>query len=261
MRNSFIYILFIASALAASCGSNYKKSMQETVRLDEYTGYVFRLCETRNTYGNKRFFLCDTPCTATDVQANDDIQVVEELYAFQSNNDPERIIYFTSRSDKSLKEDRGVFNDSLYQKYIFVSDFEYVYFGSMTNNIEINFINAKSELAFQLKPVAEDCRFVVDSIHSITDEKNSISNKKISLNELFSVPLQFIRTERKIAYKRSNPQLITTLSLTGTKMLFQGETEVHALSQGRRLQYHPDFRQAQRDTLKSFIDLSQRKNP
>jgi len=261
MRKSFMYILVIASALAASCGSNYKKSMQETVRLDEYTGYVFRLCETRNTYGNKRFFLCDTPCTATDVQANDDIQVVEELYAFQSNIDPERIIYFTSRSDKSLKEDRGVFNDALYQKYIFVTDFEYVYFGSMKNQLEINFVNAKSELAFRLKSVPEACRFVVDSIHSITDEKNSISNKQIGLNTLFSVPLQFIKTDRKLAFKPSKPQLITTLSLTGTKLLFQGETEVHALSQGRRLQYHSAFREAQRDTLKSFIDRSDRKIP
>ena len=241
MRSLYFIIISASILMASSCGTAYKKKVKTKLQFSDYTTYVFRLCETRNEFGNKRFFLCDQPCQATDVQANDDIQVVEELYAFRSNLNPEEIIYISSKSDKDIRENRGIFNDSLYQHRIFVEDFEYVYFGSLTNGVEINFVNAEENLSFKLKDDTVACRFVVDSIHSETDVKNTISNKKISMLELFSVPIQFLKSDRTLAYRRKNPAAISSLELTGTKLIYSGEAAIHTMSQRLRLKYHPGF--------------------
>lgn len=241
MRSFYFFIISAMILLASSCGTAYKKNVNRTLQFSDYTAYVFRLCEKRNEFGNKRFFLCDAPCEATNVLANDAIQVVEELYVFRSNINPEEIIYITSKSDKYIREDRGIFNDSLYRKHIFVEDFEYVYFGSLTNKREISFVNAQENLSFRLQAVPEVCRFVVDSIHSETNVKNNISNKKISMFELFSVPIQFLETDRSLVYKRKNPSSINALELTGTKLIYSGDVVKHSMSQRKRLKYHPGF--------------------
>ena len=207
MRSLYFIIISASILLASSCGSAYKKKVNTKLQFSDYTTYVFRLCETRNEFGNKRFFLCDNPCESKDVQGDDGIQVVEELYAFRSKINPEEIVYISSKSNKYIREDRGIFNDPLYQKYIFVDDFEYVYFGSLNNGLEINFVNAEENLSFKLQAVPEACRFVVDSIHSETDIKNTISNKKISMFELFSVPIQFLKTDRTcLLYTSPSPR-------------------------------------------------------
>ena len=250
MRSLYFIIISASILMASSCGTAYKKKVNTKVFFSDYTAYVFRLCETRNELGNKRFFLCDKPCEATDVQANDDIQVVEELYAFRSNINPEEIVYISSKSDKDIRENRGIFNDTLYQKHIFVEDFEYVYFGSLTNGVEINFVNAEENLSFKLQDETVACQFVVDSIHSETDVKNTISNKKISMLELFSVPIQFLETDRTVVYKRKKPVAISSLELTGTKLIYSGESAVHTMSQRLRLKYHPGFLEEQTAVLR-----------
>jgi hypothetical protein len=246
MTRSLYFIIISASILlASSCGTAYKKKVKAKLQFSDYTAYVFRLCETRNEFGNKRFFLCDSPCEATDVQANDDIQVVEELYVFRSNINPGEIVYISSKSDKAIRENHGIFNDSLYQKHIFVEDFEYVYFGNLQNSHEISFVNAEENLSFKLQAVPEVCRFVVDSIYSETDIKNTISNKKISMLELFSVPIQFLETDRTLVYKRKKPFAISSLELTGAKLIYSGESATHTMSQRLRLKYHPEFLEEQ----------------
>lgn len=239
-----------------SCATVKKIPVTETVNISSYQAYVFRLCEYRNSYGNKRYFLCDTPCTATDVQANNDIQVVEELYAFQSNTNPEDIIYITSTSDKYIQEDRGIFNDSIYKKYIVVSDFEFVYFGKMTGNGAINFVKPTEKLSFNLKPVQEVCLFVVDTIYSQTAVKNSISNKRLSTFDLFNVNVQFIATPRKLVFSRKTLDTITTLKLKDGKMFFEGKNKTFNLSQKRRLRYHPIYDKANDSIVEKIVQDS-----
>ena len=226
----FIVLLTIGFS---SCTSTKRIEIVDSITISDYTAYVFRMCEYRNTFGNIRYFLCDTPCKPTDVQANDAIQVVEELYAFQSNTNPQDIIYITSKSDKYILEDAGIFNDDIYKKHIVVRDFEFVYFGKMKNKKQIDFVNPEEALTFWLQPVPEDCRFLVDSIYSETAEKNAISNKKLSFSNLFSVPVQFIETNRTLIQSRKDPTLVEELVLKDGEMYFQGNGKSYTLSEKR----------------------------
>ncbi|MGB0948917.1 MAG: hypothetical protein ACPGU0_02270 [Marinirhabdus sp.] len=215
--------------------------MQQHVELSKYNGYVFRLCETRDTFGNVRFALCDLNCTINNVQAVDSLQVVEELYAFH-NPDTDGVIYFTSKSDADIQEDRGVFNAEEYKKYIFVNDFEYVYFGTLANEIEISFKNETENLDFKLRPNTEDCHFIVQQIHSKTNIKNVISNIPIDLGALFKVPLLYIKTNRKLALRtKDRIEPVKKMELTGTQISFYGVSEKLKISQKRKLKYHPKF--------------------
>jgi len=264
MKALYLFIIFIGILGLTCCKSAYQAVNQKAINFGDYSTYVFRLCEKLNTYGNIRFSLCDTLCNETDVQADDSMQVIEELYALQHDIDSTKIIYFTSKSYRDIREDRGIFNDSSYRNYIFVNDFEYVYFGTLEvltdrprDTLMISFLAPDEILSFRLKQVDEDCRFLVDSIHSDTSEKNVISNKKISMLDLFSVGIQFIKTDRVFAYRgkgrkeRGEITFVSTLDFVGRKLNFKdvSGTVLTNLSQKRRLKYHPGFGKMQSDEL------------
>ncbi len=265
MKTLYFVIVFIGILGLASCNSAYKAIYQKEINFSEYTTYVFRLCEKLDTFGNKRFSLCDSTQDATDVQADNSIQVIEELYALRHKKNKQDIIYFTSRSNRDIHENRGIFNDTTYRNYIFVNDFEFVYFGKLEvlkdrpkDTLKITFHAPDEILSFRLKQVHEDWLFLVDSIHSDAAVKSVISNKKISMLNLFSVNIQFIKTDRVIAYRGKgikgweDIELVTTLDLVGRKMNFKDHNGnvLKDLSQKRRLKYHPDFEKMQSDELK-----------
>jgi hypothetical protein len=237
----YIILAVLLVSFSYSCQSLKFIPVTETIAISEYQVYVFRLCEYRNSYGNKRFFLCDEPCVETDVQADDSIQIIEELYILRSLADPKDIIYITSRSDKYIQRNRGIFNDTLYKKYIMASDLEYVYFGKIINSDKIDFVNPTENLSFTFKDDSENCRFILDSIYSETAVKNTISNQHLKMADLFNVGIQFLETDRKLVVSKKDLDPIKTLVLKDNRMFFNGENKSINLSQRNRLKYHPIY--------------------
>ena len=169
-------------------------------------------------------------------------------------------MYITSKSDKYILKNAGIFNDPRYKKYIAVYDFEYVYFGNFTENKKISFVNPEEALTFWLRPVPEDCRFVVDSIFSETAVKNSISNKKLGFDGLFKVPIQFIETDRKMVQSRKDTTAVTIMRLADGEIYFEGGGKRYSLSQKRRLRYHPVYRNTHDSIVQKIVLDSVRAN-
>ncbi len=257
---NFSILILVTLSILSACKSTVFKRIEDSIPITDYTAYVFRLCEYRNTYGNKRFFLCDTPCEPRDLSAYDSIQVVEELYAFQSKKNPQDIIYITSKSDKYIQKNAGIFNAESYKRYISVRDFEYVYFGVMTNNRKISFVNPEEALTFWLRKVPENCRFVVDSIYSETAVKNSINEKKLGFADLFNVPIQFLETDRMMVQSRKDTTAITTIRLEDGELYFEGGGKSYSLSQKRRLKYHPIYRDTHDSIVQKIVKDSLKLN-
>ncbi len=257
-----IYILLVLGlvSLSYSCRSAKFIPVTETIDLSEYQVYVFRLCEYRKSYGNTRYFLCDKPCENSDIQANPDTQIIEELYVLHSKANPEKVIYLTSKSDKYIRRNRGIFNDSLYKNYIMASDIEYVYFGKMKQSGSLNFVNPTEDLSFYFRQDAENCRFVIDSIYSQTVIKNSISNKHLKIFDLFNVEIQFLESDREIIISKKERDTVQSMVLRDGRMYFNGKAKRVNLSQRSRLKYHPVYGPKQ-DSLvrKVIIDSLQKK--
>jgi hypothetical protein len=68
--------------------------------------------------------------------------------------------------------------------------------------------------------------------------------------ELFSVPIQFLKTDRAIAYKLKDTAAIKSLKLTGAKLIYSGKYAVHSVSQRLRLKYHSGFLTEQAEVLR-----------
>ncbi len=250
-----LYILLVLGliSLSYSCRSAKFIPVTETIDLSEFEVYVFRLCEYRKSYGNTRYFLCDKPCENTDVQANSDIQIIEELYVLHAKANPEKVIYLTSKSDKYIRRNRGIFNDSLYKKYIMASDIEYVYFGKMKQSGSLNFVNSNEDLSFYFRADPKNCRFVIDSIYSQTVVKNSISNKHLKISEMFNVEIQFLETDRKIVISKKDRDTVQSLVLKDGRMHFNGKAKKVNLSQRSRLKYHPIYGPTQDSLVRKVI--------
>ncbi|WGF92691.1 hypothetical protein [Aequorivita marisscotiae] len=252
----YILLTVILISLSYSCSSSKNIPVTETIAISEYNIYVFRLCEYRNSYGNERYFLCDEPCTTNNVQAVDTTQIIEELYILRSRANPQDIIYITSKSDKYIQRNRGIFNDTLYKKYIMASDFEYVYFGTITNSDKIDFINPTENLLFTYKSESDKCSFMLDSIYCQTAVKNTIRNQQLKISELFKVPIQFLESERKIVVNKKSLDPVKTLQLKDNRMYFNGETKSISLSQRKRLKYHPIYRPIYKSAVRKIISDS-----
>ncbi|MCG2419400.1 hypothetical protein K8089_10225 [Aequorivita sp. F47161] len=249
----YIFLTLVFVCFSFSCSSVKFLPVTDSIDISEYQVYVFRLCEYRNSYGNKRYFLCDEPCEETNVQANDTIQIIEELYMLRSQKSPENIIYFTSKSDKYIQRNRGIFNDTLYKKYIMASDIEYVYFGKITNSNKINFVNPIENLSFSFKNGSEKCEFILDSIYSQTAVKNTISNQHLKMKNLFNVEIQFLESNRKLVVNKKNLDTINTLVLKENRMFFNGKNNSVNLSQRKRLKYHPIYRPTHDSIVRKII--------
>ncbi len=249
-------ILLLCFYLCYSCGKAFRKEVKDKIQLTDYNIYVMRLCEMRNTLGHKRFFLCNVNKSMAELQTNNDIQVVEELYALQHKNSLEQILYFTTKINTNARKKSGLFNAPLYKDFILVNDIESIYFGELYQGRALSFYAPDEILNFTINPTKVPDGFKVDSILSISGGHNQINGEPIKISKLFGIDISFIKTDRQLGYKKRKQEivLIGLLELNGRRIAFKTlNNEVkHELSQAKRLKYHPDFREKQSDNLKGL---------
>ncbi|MAP79568.1 MAG: hypothetical protein CL526_00635 [Aequorivita sp.] len=232
-KNAILAIVLMM--IFQACQSTKFIPVTGIVAISEYEIYVFQLCEYRNSYGNERYFLC----TKNEVAKNS--QIIEELYLLRSKVNPEKIIYITTKSDKYILRNRGIFNDSVYKQYIIAQDFEYVYFGKLTNNSKMDFVNAQEKLTFKINNFPNAAIIELDSMHNQTAIKNTISNKHLKLDKLFNVPIQFFKTDRTIVLRKKTLDPVKTIQLKDNRIIYTSESKNINTPQRKRLKYHPIY--------------------
>ncbi|AUC81477.1 hypothetical protein [Lacinutrix sp. Bg11-31] len=236
----FVLFFFILNG----CANSYKISTIDTVNVDDYSVYVFRLCEKIRVEGTQRFLLCDTDCKPNDINSLEGIQVREELY-FLIEKQGNKVIYLTTKTDRSFDIEPDIFNSEAHKEFVFVDDLENVYYGILDKN-SIIFTNKNEILKFEIAPREDSsCNYRISTLLSNSKEDPTvINNRLISLQDIYSVPLQFIKSERVLAIKENRKyelDSLQTIKLTGKRIVFKGKRDSIRRSQRKRLKYHPEF--------------------
>lgn len=235
--------LIIALVLLLSSCSSYKIGVEETVKVSNYDMYVFRLCEKTNKLGNDRFYLCDEDCKSIkrEVYKTKATIVTEELYLMVSRTTDD-VIYLTTKINRSFDSTPDIFNTEAHEDYVLVDDLENVYFGKKTKE-SLNFVSKNENLTLFIAPESKSCKITITSILSEGKVAKSIKNKKIEINEIYNVAVDFNLTNRTLVLKNkqsSNFEAIDNIQLTKHKVRFNGVLSFIEGSK-RRLKFHPNF--------------------
>ncbi|MGB1308718.1 MAG: hypothetical protein ACPG6B_07395, partial [Oceanihabitans sp.] len=148
------------------------------------------------------------------------------------------------KTDRSFKVHAEIFNTENHKNYILANDIENVYFGELINETFI-FTNKNETLKFYSQQI--DSTIVLTALLSKIKEKTTINNRTVYTKDLYSTAMQFKQTNRKLAIafnKKKNIDLVTSMVLTGNKILLKGTANTIKRAQKRRLKYHPQFENA-----------------
>lgn len=244
MKNLFkIFVVCTGCFMLIACANSYKISTIDSVDVNDYTIYVFRLCEKIGVEGTDRFLCCDKNCKPNDIINLKETQVREELYLMIEKHGG-KVIYLTTKTDRSFDIEPDIFNSEAHKNYVFVDDLENVYFGILEEST-IVFTNKNEILKFEIVPRNNtSCDYIFNTLISNTKDATVINNQTVNLNDIYSVSMRFIESERILAIKESRKQTLDTLqtiSLTGKRIVFRGKLDSVKRSQRKRLKYHPEF--------------------
>lgn len=217
----YLFILLSILMLISSCSKKiYNVSngnFIETIDFEDFELYVFKL------KGSK--LKKETPNKHIEFEnglGNKQTLVYEELYLFlEKEGGKQRALYFTTLSHKYIYKG-GVFNNSLYDKYIPINQIDFLYTGYYNNN-EIKFNNPNEKrnkninFSYTLsKDILEITK--ITNYSAKKRERNGNPVLDISKGDVFGIRMQFTKDlVRNFIYERGG--IITPI----TKFHHNGE--------------------------------------
>ena len=238
-----IVVVAIGFLMLNACANTYKIATKAVIDISNYSIYVFRLCEKIKVEGSERFLSCDEHCEPNNILAVNGTQVREELYLLIEKQG-DKVIYLTTKTDRSFDMEPDIFNTELHKNYVFANDLENVYFGIMKQNA-IVFTNKNETLTLQMTPRDNNaCDYIISTLLSKTKDDTPINNQLVTLRDVYSIPIRFIKSKRILAIqenKKTELDTVKTIGLNGKRIILKGNTQSIEGSQKRRLKYHPNF--------------------
>ncbi|QHI38697.1 hypothetical protein IMCC3317_40910 [Kordia antarctica] len=195
-----IYYLALIAVLFLGCKSipiNQIIEQSEKINLNHYDIYTFKLRlqnEISDRNPNALIF-------ANGVDA--DRGLIHEMLYILRNQNNDSIIYFTTRSHKYIY-DGGVFNDSIYKKYMVMNDLDYIYIGKEEGN-KFSFYDPHGR-TYAHNPTfyftEKDDVITIDSLtNNYAKEKSRQQKRNLTiLDDVFSVSLKFKKENKSYVF-------------------------------------------------------------